>query len=75
MATKSAAKRKRVSLFYLRKMFVCFLKKLSVACGVCLGIIRIIAGGHFLSDVVFSQIVVTAVIFASYLVYKKISNE
>ena len=61
-------------LFYFitKKIFYIYL---SVACGLCLGIIRIIAGGHFLSDVVFSQILVTAVIFASYLVYKKISNE
>ena len=50
-------------------MFICLLLVAFV-----LGM-RIIAGGHFLSDVVFSQIVVTAVIFASYLVYKKISNE
>ena len=58
--------------FITKKVFYVYL---SVACGLCLGVIRIIAGGHFLSDVVFSQIVVTAVIFASYLVYKKISNE
>ncbi len=61
-----------VFYFITKKIFYIYL---SVACGLCLGIIRIIAGGHFLSDVVFSQIVVTAVIFASYLVYKKISNE
>jgi len=61
-----------VFYFITKKIFYIYL---SVACGLCLGIIRIIAGGHFLSDVVFSQIVVTSVIFASYLVYKKISNE
>ena len=48
---------------------------LSVVCGLCLGFVRIVAGGHFLSDVVFSQIIVTIVIFTSFLVYKKISNE
>ena len=61
-----------VFYFITKKIFYIYL---SVACGLCLGIIRIIAGGHFLSDVVFSQIVVTSVIFASYLVYKKVSNE
>ena len=61
-------------LFYFitKKIFYIYV---SVVCGLCLGAVRIIAGGHFLSDVVFSQIIVTAVIFASYLVYKKISNE
>ena len=61
-----------VFYFITKKIFYIYL---SVACGLCLGMIRIIAGGHFFSDVVFSQIVVTSVIFASYLVYTKISNE
>ncbi len=47
---------------------------LSVICGLCLGLVRIVAGGHFFSDIIFSQIVVTASIFASFLIYKKISN-
>ena len=44
----------------------------SFVCGLCLGFVRILAGGHFLSDIVFSQIVVTVIIFSSLLVYKKI---
>lgn len=48
---------------------------LSVVCGLCLGLVRILAGGHFLSDVIFSQIIVTIIIFSSFLIYKKISNE
>ncbi len=48
---------------------------LSVLLGVCLGFIRIIAGGHFLSDVIFCQIVVTSTIFASFIIYKKFLNE
>lgn len=61
-------------LFYFitKKIFFIYL---SVVCGLCLGAVRIIAGGHFLSDVVFSQIIVTAVIFTSYLIYKKIADE
>ena len=47
---------------------------LSVICGLCLGLVRIVAGGHFFSDIIFSQIIVTASIFASFLIYKKISN-
>ena len=48
---------------------------LSVLFGVCLGFIRIIAGGHFLSDIIFSQIIVTTTIFISYVVYKRLLSE
>ena len=61
-------------LFYFITKKITYLY-LSVVLGVCLGFVRILAGGHFLSDVIFSQIVVTAIIFSSFLVYKKISNE
>ena len=44
---------------------------LSVMFGVSLGIVRIAAGGHFLSDVVFSQIIVTGVMFFSIVIYKR----
>ncbi len=45
---------------------------LSVLCGGGLGFIRVIAGGHFFSDIIFSQIVVTSIIFASFIVYKRL---
>ena len=45
---------------------------LSVMFGVSLGIVRIAAGGHFLSDVVFSQIIVTGVMFFSFVIYKRL---
>ncbi|MBD1147779.1 phosphatase PAP2 family protein, partial [Pelagibacterales bacterium SAG-MED31] len=48
---------------------------LSVIFGVSLGIIRIVAGGHFLSDIIFAQIIVTALIFASFIIYKRLFNE
>ena len=48
---------------------------LSVLLGVSLGFIRIIEGGHFLSDIIFSQIIVTGIIFASFIIYKRIINE
>ncbi len=48
---------------------------LSVLFGISIGFIRIIAGGHFFSDIIFSQIIVTAVIFLSFAVYKRTYNE
>ncbi len=47
---------------------------LSVLFGVSLGFIRIIEGGHFLSDIIFSQIIVTGIIFASFITYKRLMN-
>ncbi|MDC0232861.1 phosphatase PAP2 family protein [Pelagibacteraceae bacterium] len=48
---------------------------LSILFGISLGYIRIIAGGHFFSDIIFSQIVVTSVIFFLFIFYKKFFNE
>ncbi len=48
---------------------------LSLFFGFFLGFIRIIAGGHFFSDVIFSQIVVTFTLFASFILYKKIYDK
>tara|TARA_B100001175_G_scaffold33693_1_gene24540 strand:+ start:1069 stop:2394 length:1326 start_codon:yes stop_codon:yes gene_type:complete len=48
---------------------------LSVLLGLGLGFVRIIAGGHFLSDVIFSQILVTFSLLAAYTAYKRILNE
>tara|TARA_Y100001970_G_scaffold22886_1_gene26664 strand:+ start:4604 stop:5932 length:1329 start_codon:yes stop_codon:yes gene_type:complete len=45
---------------------------LSLFSGASLGLIRIMAGGHFLSDIVFSQIIVTAFISVLFVFYKKI---
>jgi lipid A 4'-phosphatase len=43
--------------------------------GSALGIIRIIAGGHFFSDIIFSQIVVTTSILVFFILYKKIYDK
>ena len=43
--------------------------------GIFLGFIRILAGGHFFSDIVFSQIVVTASISMSFILYKKLYDK
>ena len=48
---------------------------LSVFFGASLGLVRIIAGGHFFSDVVFSQIIVTGIIFTSFITYKRLMND
>ena len=48
---------------------------LSILFGTSLGFVRIIAGGHFFSDVVFSQIIVTGIIFSSFFIYKRVLNE
>ena len=47
---------------------------LSILFGTSLGFIRIIAGGHFFSDVVFSQIIVTGIMFSSFFIYKRVFN-
>jgi len=44
---------------------------LGLILGSLLGFIRIAAGGHFFSDVIFSQIVVTVTILVSFVLYKK----
>ncbi len=48
---------------------------LSVLFGVSLGFIRIIEGGHFFSDIIFSQIIVTGTMFAFFITYKRLMNE
>ena len=45
---------------------------LSILFGTSLGFVRIIAGGHFFSDVVFSQIIVTGIMFSSFFIYKRV---
>jgi lipid A 4'-phosphatase len=48
---------------------------LSLVFGSFLGLIRIIAGGHFFSDIVFSQIVVTISVLVSFILYKKLYDK
>ena len=43
--------------------------------GSVLGFIRIIAGGHFFSDIIFSQIVVIITILTSFILYKKLYDK
>jgi lipid A 4'-phosphatase len=45
---------------------------LGLILGSLLGFIRIAAGGHFFSDIIFSQIVVTVTILAFFVLYKKL---
>ncbi len=48
---------------------------LGLILGSILGFIRIAAGGHFFSDIIFSQIVVTITILASFVLYKKLYDK
>ena len=48
---------------------------LGLILGSLLGFIRIAAGGHFFSDIIFSQIVVTFTILASFVLYKKLYDK
>ncbi len=57
-----------VFYFITRQSFFLYL---GVFMGAALGIIRVVAGGHFFSDIIFSQIIVTASIFMSFTIYKK----
>ena len=58
-----------VFYFIIRKNFYFYL---AVFLGTAIGIIRIMAGGHFFSDIVFSQIVVTLSLSISFILYKKL---
>ena len=58
--------------FITKKIIYCYLAFFS---GLIFGIIRIIAGGHFFSDIIFSQIVVTITIFVTYILYKKLYDK
>lgn len=57
-----------VFYFLTKKNIYCYL---AFIFGIFFGIVRIIAGGHFFSDIVFSQIVVTASVFGLFILYKK----
>jgi len=48
---------------------------LGIVMGSFLGVIRIAAGGHFFSDIIFSQIVVTITTMASFVFYKKLYDK
>ena len=61
-----------VFYFITKKNIFCYFALFS---GIILGFIRIIAGGHFFSDIIFSQIVVTTSIFASFVLYKKLYDK
>ena len=57
-----------VFYFITKKNIYCYL---SLVFGISLGLIRIIAGGHFLSDIIFSNIVVFLLIGLLFVLYKK----
>ena len=48
---------------------------LGLVLGSLLGFIRIAAGGHFFSDIIFSQIIVTVTILTSFVLYKKLYDK
>ena len=48
---------------------------LGLILGSLLGFIRIAAGGHFFSDIIFYQIVVTVTILVSFVLYKKLYDK
>ncbi len=58
-----------IIFYFLTKKNVYFY--MSLCCGASLGFIRIIAGGHFFSDIIFSQIVVTSSLGALFFLYKR----
>ena len=58
-----------VFYFITQRRIYCYL---ALFFGIILGFVRIMAGGHFLSDVVFSQIVVTASILIFFILYKQL---
>ena len=55
--------------FITKKNIYCYL---ALFFGTTLGFIRIIAGGHFFSDVVFSQLVVTISLSTFFIIYTKL---
>lgn len=58
-----------VFYFITKKNIYCYLAFLI---GTTLGFIRIIAGGHFFSDIVFAQLIVTTSIFMMFIIYTKV---
>ena len=55
--------------FVTKKNIYCYL---ALFFGIILGFIRIIAGGHFFSDIIFSQLVVAVSISTLFIIYTKI---
>ncbi len=57
-------------LFYFitKKIFYIYL---AIGLGSVLGLIRIMAGGHFFSDIIFAQIVVTVSVLVFFVLYKR----
>ncbi len=58
-----------IILYFITKK--AFFLKISMLCGLSLGIIRIIAGGHFMSDILFAAIFVSLSNVIIYQCYKK----
>lgn len=68
------------SLGFMLVVFYFLIKKkvflyLALFCGLSLGFIRIIAGGHFFSDIIFSQIIVTVTVGVSFFLYKRLYDK
>ncbi len=58
--------------FITKKGFYLYL---GLVLGSLLGVIRIVAGGHFFSDIIFSQIAVTIFVLVSFILYKKLYDK
>ena len=43
--------------------------------GISLGLVRIMAGGHFFSDIIFSNIIVTASLMISIILYNRLYDK
>ncbi len=62
-----------VVLFFLTKNISFFY--IALFSGVFLGLIRIAEGGHFFSDIIFAQLIVTGSLFFFYYLYKKVYDK
>ena len=58
-----------IILYFITKKVIFI--NLSIIFGLLLGIIRIIAGGHFLSDIIFAGLIVILINFFIYKLYKR----
>ena len=58
-----------IALYFVTKNKMFFY--LSVTAGCSMGLIRILAGAHFLSDIIFSGLVLLIINFIFFKIYKK----
>ena len=61
-----------IFFFIIKKNIYCYL---SIFFGTTFGFLRIIAGGHFFSDIVFAQLVVTISLSTFFILYAKLNEK